>query len=105
MNILSILLMSTQSPGNGSSTIIMLVLMFAIIYFFMIRPQSKKAKEQKQFKEQLKKGDTIVTIGGIHGKIIDIKENSMILEIAKDIKINIQRDAVSMESTASLNKK
>lgn len=101
MKVLSVLLFSgNEAPGNGSSTLVMIVLMFAIIYFFMIRPQSKKAKEQKQFKEQLKKGDSIVTIGGVHGKISEIKENTVLLEIAKDVKIKIQRDAISMESTS-----
>ncbi len=102
--LLNILLFSTQSPGNGSSTLIMLLLMFVIIYFFMIRPQSKKAKEQRQFKEQLKKGDKVVTIGGIHGKIVDVKENYFLLEIADNVKIKIMRDAISMESTMALNK-
>ncbi|MEA3496141.1 MAG: preprotein translocase subunit YajC [Bacteroidota bacterium] len=104
MEIISIFLMSSgEATGNGSSTIIMLLVMFVIIYFFMIRPQSKKAKEQKQFKEKLTKGDKVITIGGVHGKILEIKENKILLEIAKDVKITIQREAVSMESTNTLD--
>lgn len=105
MKLMTILLFSAnEAPGNGNATLIMLVLMFAIIYFFMIRPQSKKAKEQKQFKEQLKKGDEVVTIGGIYGKIAEIKSDRIVLEISKDVKVNITRDAISMDASVNVSK-
>jgi preprotein translocase subunit YajC len=69
----------------------------------MIRPQSKKAKQAKLFKEEIKRGDKIVTIGGIIGKIYDVKENEFIIEVGDGIKLNIMKDAVSMESTNFLN--
>lgn len=94
------------TPGQKSNPLTSLlpfILILVIIYFFMIRPQSKKAKEQRAFKDQLKKGDKIVTIGGIHGKIVDILERDFIIEIATNVRITIQKDAVSMEATRVLN--
>ena len=80
MELNSILLQNAQ--GSGISSIIMIVALFAIFYFFMIRPQQKRQKEIKKFRESLGKGDSVVTAGGIHGKIRDIKEDSFIVEIA-----------------------
>ena len=76
----SILLQAAGSAGaqggaSGWSSIIMIVALIAIFYFFMIRPQSKKQKEIKKFRDAMKKGDKVTTAGGIHGKIRDIKEN------------------------------
>ena len=59
--------------GEGGSTILMFVLMFVVFYLFMIRPQMKKTKEEKKFREELKKGDKVVTIGGIHANIAEVK--------------------------------
>lgn len=77
-----------QSGGMGS--IIMIVALIAIFYFFMIRPQSKKQKEMKKFREGLKSGDKVITAGGIHGRIREIKANgTVVLEIADAVKITI----------------
>lgn len=85
MELNSILLQNAQ--GSGISSIIMIVALFAIFYFFMIRPQQKRQKEIKKFRESLGKGDSVVTAGGIHGKIRDIKEDSFIVEIADGVRI------------------
>ncbi len=84
----------------------MMVLMFGILYFFMIRPQQKKAKDQKKFTEEIKKGDNVVTIGGIHGRIAETEDDCLILEVERGARIKISKSAVSMESTkAAANKK
>ena len=65
----------------------------------MIRPQMKKTKLEKQFKESIKKGDKVVTIGGVHGKIIEVQEKTFTLEIADDVKVKIEKSAISAEVT------
>lgn len=95
----SILLQATGSAGaqggaSGWSSIIMIVALIAIFYFFMIRPQSKKQKEIKKFRDAMKKGDKVTTAGGIHGKIRDIKENVIILQIDDNVKITIDKSMV-----------
>ena len=103
--LLSILLMAPQQgawKSNPLTSLLPFLLIIVVIYFFMIRPQSKKAKQAKLFKEELKRGDKIVTIGGLIGRIIDVKENEFIIEVG-DVKLNIMKDAVSMESTSFIN--
>ena len=77
----------------------MMVLMFGILYFFMIRPQQKKAKDQKKFTEEIKKGDYVVTIGGVHGRIAEVEDDTFIVEVERGGKIKFSKSAVSMEST------
>lgn len=89
--------------GGGISQIIMLVLIVIVFYFFMIRPQMKKQKEAKKFQEEIKKGDKVVTIGGIIGKIAEVNDNSYLLEVEGGNKIKILKTAVSMENSATLN--
>jgi preprotein translocase subunit YajC len=103
-NLATILLMF-QDPKTGAMNypqIIMLVLIMVVFYFFMIRPQQQKAKQQKQFKESLNKGEKIVTIGGIHGKIIEVKENTFIIEAGNGIKLEIEKSAISLELTKAV---
>ena len=95
----SILLQAAGSAGaqggaSGWSSIIMIVALIAIFYFFMIRPQSKKQKEIKKFRDAMKKGDKVTTAGGIHGKIRDSKENVIILQIDDNVKITIDKAMV-----------
>ena len=81
--------------GDGGSSFIMLGLIVLIFYFFMIRPQMKKQKEQKKFREALKNGDKVVTIGGIHGKISSVEDTSITLEIATGVKIKMSRSSIT----------
>jgi preprotein translocase subunit YajC len=81
-----------QSPYNG---IIMMVLIIAVFYFFIIRPQQKKAKEAAKMREALKKGDKIVTVGGIHGKILEISDKTFVIEVEGQGRLKINKDAVS----------
>ncbi|HPW98027.1 MAG TPA: preprotein translocase subunit YajC [Flavobacterium sp.] len=80
------------------------ILMFVVIYFFMIRPQQKKAKQEKEFEAGLKVGDKIITKSGFHGKISELSETSVVMETMSG-KLKIERSAISLELTASLNKK
>ena len=88
--------------GEGGSTILMFVLMFVVFYLFMIRPQMKKTKEEKKFREELKKGDKIVTIGGIHAKIAEVKETTLIIEIGEGQRLKIEKAAISKDNTAGI---
>jgi preprotein translocase subunit YajC len=81
--------------GGGYEGIIMLVLMFAIFYFLLIRPQQKRAKQHKELVGNLKTGDQIVTAGGIHGKIVSVEENVVLLEVATGVKIKMNRTAIT----------
>ena len=78
--------------------------MFVVIYFFMIRPQQKRAKLEKQFEADLKVGGKIVTKSGIHGKIAELAETTIVIETMSG-KLKMERSAISMEMSAALNKK
>jgi preprotein translocase subunit YajC len=109
MTIANIILMSPTSGTTGGSggmggytNIIFLVAIFAVMYFFLIRPQSKKAKDQKNFLAALQKGDKIVTIGGIHGRISKVNENNYEVEIDTNTKVILEKAAVSLEYTKAV---
>ena len=80
----------------------MIVALIAIFYFFMIAPQKKREKKINEFRNNLKNGDKVVTIGGIHGKITDIKDNTFTIEIAHDVRIEVDKAAISFNE-ATLN--
>lgn len=88
-----------QAGASNYSFMIMLGLMFVIMYFFMIRPQQKKAKDQKKFIDEVKKGDYIVTIGGMHGRVAELEGDTFILEAEKGARMKYSKSAISMEST------
>ena len=90
----SMFLLQSQAEGGGFSGMIMIVLMIVIFYFFMIRPQSKKQKEIKKAREAMAVGDRVVTAGGIHGKIRDIKEYTIDIEIEPNISIKVDKASV-----------
>jgi preprotein translocase subunit YajC len=87
---------------QDAQPLIMMGLVMIVIYFFMLRPQMKKSKDEKKFRENLKKGDRIVTIGGIHGKINEIRDDSFIIEVEGNNRLKIDKSAVSMTSSATL---
>ncbi|WP_348810838.1 preprotein translocase subunit YajC [Flavobacterium maritimum] len=80
------------------------LLMFVVIYFFMIRPQQKKAKAEKEFESALKVGDKIITKSGLHGKVSELAETTVVIETMSG-KLKMERSAISMEMSAALNKK
>lgn len=94
-----------QAQGGGSLQLVLLVGMIVVFYFFMIRPQSKKAKQAKSFQENLQKGDKIVTIAGIHGRVNKLNEDGTIeLETSPGSYMKVEKSAISMEMTANVNK-
>lgn len=109
MKVLSILLMASPEggeEGGGMQTLIMFGAIFLVFYLFMIRPQMKKQKEQKKFRESLAKGSKIVTIGGIHGKIAEVKENTVIIETEGGNRLQLEKSAISKEfSSEEMGKK
>jgi len=93
-----------QGGGSPVSTFVMMGAIVVVFYFFMIRPQTKKAKEQKKYVEGLKKGDKILTIGGIYGKVVEVKDDAtLIMEVEDGSKMKISKNAVSSEASLSLN--
>ncbi|HNS17463.1 MAG TPA: preprotein translocase subunit YajC [Bacteroidales bacterium] len=102
--LLSILLFAPQegAKGGGYSSLIFLVLIIVIFYLFFIRPQMKRTKEQKKYRENLKNGDRVVTIGGIHGKIIEVRDTSFIID-SEGTRLKIEKSAVAMDQAAHLD--
>ena len=91
-----------QAAGGGMGNmpfLIMMAIFFVIFYFFMIRPQQKKAKDQRKFAEDLKKGDYVVTIGGAHGHVAEMEGDTFILEVEKGGRIRYNKSAISLEAT------
>ena len=94
-----------MGQGNPMSSLIMIVAMIVIFYFFMIRPQAKKQKELRKFREAMKPGDKVVTIGGIHGKILEIAESTVLIS-SEGTKIRVEKSAIaqSVDDQISINR-
>ena len=94
---------SGSSPSAGWTNLIFIGALFVVMYLFMIRPQTKKAKDQKNFIESLQKGDKIVTVAGIHGRISRVNENGTLeVEIDTNTHVIMERSGISMEYTKAL---
>ena len=87
--------------GGDYSFLIMMVAIFAIMYFFMIRPQNKKQKEIQNFRNNLSVGQEVITAGGIYGKVKEIEDNVIILEIASGVKIRIDKNSIYANAAAN----
>ena len=98
------LLMGAPQGGQGSplSSFLPIILIIVVFYFFMIRPQTKKAKTEKEFKAGLKEGDKVVTIGGIHGRITEVSEKTFTIDAGGGVKFKIEKNAVSMDATKGI---
>ena len=83
-------------PGGDMSFFIMMILMFGVLYFFMIRPQMKRQKEQKKMIDELQKGDEVVTVGGVVGRITKISDAYLTVEVAQNMELVVQRAAVQL---------
>ena len=90
-----------EGGGGGFTTFIPLILMFVIFYFLLIRPQQKKAKEQRQMISNLKKGDRIITSGGLHGRITGLSDATLTVEIADKVRVKVSRGNVGALNQAS----
>lgn len=102
MNLITILLQTQGAQPSGLqqySFLIMMLLIFVVMYFFMIRPQQKKQKEIAKFRENIKKGDKVVTVGGIYGIVADVKDNHLLLEIDNGVKIKVDKTCVVNDIT------
>ena len=99
-NLMYVLLMGQPTEGqNPLTSFLPLLLIIVVFYFFMIRPQMKRQKDLKKYREALQKGDKVVTTGGIYGKINAIKENHIIVEIDENVKIKIDKSAILKDSS------
>ena len=93
------------ATGMGTSSLIMFGMIFAVMYFFMIRPQIKKQKKEREYRSALKQGDAVITIGGIYGKITDVKEDAFVIEVHGGTKLKVAKTAVSMTGDAGIEQK
>lgn len=91
---LNTILLQESAAGSGMSSLIMIVAMIAIFYFFMIRPQQKKQKKIREEREKLDKGSSVITSGGIYGKIREKRDNVVIVEIANGVKITVDKNCI-----------
>ncbi|MDR0982666.1 MAG: preprotein translocase subunit YajC [Culturomica sp.] len=99
INYLFIALAAETGGASMFQSFLPLILIFVVFWFFLIRPQMKRQKELKNFRESLKKGDKIVTNGGIYGKVADIQDNIILMEVAEGVKLKIDKAAVIKDMT------
>lgn len=107
-NLLNILLMAPQDQGaqqNSWYSFLPLVLIIVVFYFFFIRPQMKRSKDQKKFKESLQKGQKVITIGGIHGRIVEIQETTVTIEVENSVRLRLEKTAVAMDNSQTIEAK
>ena len=103
MILLSILLQA-GAPGQGSpwGTMLMMGAIFVVMYLFMFRPQQKKAKDAKKFRENIQRGTKVVTIGGLHGKVVEVADKTVLIEAADGVKLRFEKSAIATDSTMQL---
>ena len=99
------LLLQAGQDGGLMPQLLMFGAIILVFYFFMIRPQMKKAKDQKKFVEELKKGDKVVTTAGIHGRIVDLNETTIVLEVEGGTKIRFDKSAISLDASKTVASK
>ncbi|HCX20365.1 MAG: preprotein translocase subunit YajC [Flammeovirgaceae bacterium] len=97
------LLLQASTGGANYTQFIMLAGMVAIFYFFFIRPQQKKQKDQKKFIEAIKKGDQVVTLGGIHGKIVSVDDTTITLDVDRGNKLVVEKSSISLEASKKVS--
>ena len=95
MKILFVLLQAAEG-GDTWMSLLPLFLILVVFYFFFIRPQTKKNKDLKKFREALKKGDKVITIGGMHGKVTEVKEKTVVVEVSNQLKLTFEKSAIAM---------
>ena len=94
MNMFTILQAAQPAQGGGAMMWVMMALIFVVMWFFMIRPQRKQRKELQAFRDGLKKGDKVVTIGGIYGTVCEIKDATVLIEVDNNVKIRVSKQAL-----------
>ncbi len=103
MTFLSIALQAAPAQKEAWTFPVMMVLLFVVFYFFMIRPQQKKAKDAKKFREALAKGSKVVTIGGLHGKVVEVNDKTVLIEADANVRLRFEKSAIAMDSTMQLS--
>jgi preprotein translocase subunit YajC len=107
LNYLLLFAPTASQEGSGSSSGLLsflpLVLIILVFYLFFIRPQMKKSKDQKKFREALKKGDKVVTIGGLHGRIAEIDETTVTLEVGNQVRLTFEKSAIAMDTSSQIS--
>jgi preprotein translocase subunit YajC len=98
-----IFLQAQPQKGADWSFFLMMGLLMVVFYFFMIRPQQKKAKDAKKFRESLQKGTKVVTIGGLHGKIAEVTDTTILLEVDSNVRLRFEKSAIAMDNSQQLN--
>jgi preprotein translocase subunit YajC len=100
MNNFMLIFLMPQGPDQSPvPSFVFLLLIIVVFYFFMIRPQMKRQKDLKTYRENLNKGDKVVTTGGIYGKLLDIKDQTVTVEIADNVRIKIDKSAILKDNT------
>jgi preprotein translocase subunit YajC len=90
-----------QAPAGGFSNIIFIGAIIIVFYFFIVRPQQKKVRDQKKFRESLAKGVNVVTIGGLHGRIVAVEDTTVVLEVDKGIRLTFEKSAIASEKAGA----
>ncbi len=104
-NLLFVLLMSPQEGDNPLVSLLPLVLIIVVFYFFMIRPQMKKQKDLRKFRETVKNGDKVLTIGGIHGKVIEVSDSTVVLEVENKMRLKVEKSAIVTDASSMIGQK
>ncbi|MGF1636764.1 MAG: preprotein translocase subunit YajC [Cyclobacteriaceae bacterium] len=93
-----------QASGSNPlmSNLILIGGIIIIFYFFMIRPQQKKQKDQKKFIESIKKGDDVVTIGGMHGKVVSVHDTTVVIDVDRGVKLTFEKTSLSLDNSKKL---
>ena len=102
---MSSILLQAQPQGGNYMQYVFIIGIFVVFYFFMIRPQQKKAKDQKKFIDEIKRGDHVVTIGGAHGEVAELEGDTFILEVEKGGRIRFNKSAISLDATKAAKKR
>ncbi|NVK84199.1 MAG: preprotein translocase subunit YajC [Cytophagia bacterium] len=100
------ILIQAQSPqGGGYMQLVLFGGIALVFYFFMIRPQQKKQKDQKKFINEIKKGDSVVTIGGMHGTVYSLTDETVTIEVDKSVKLTFEKSSISLDASKRANEK
>ena len=91
--------------GSDITSFLPIIAMVAIFYFFFIRPQQRKQKETKKYLEEIKKSDMVVTVGGIHGKVMEISDSTVLIDVDRGTKLLVEKSSISLEASKRINDK
>ncbi|MEO9482647.1 MAG: preprotein translocase subunit YajC [Ekhidna sp.] len=92
-----------QAGGSDFTSFLPIIGMIAIFYFFFIRPQQRKQKETKKYLQEIKKGEMVVTVGGIHGKIVEVSDTTVLVDVDRGTKLLVEKASISLEASKKLN--